>query len=205
MKLLVRAPNWVGDVIMSVPALRALRDAQPAPEIAVLARPGVAEIYAREPFADQVMVYENIGLRGKSRLAAELRARHFDCALLLPNSFDSALITWLARIPRRIGYTRDGRRWLLTDPIETPAPGSIPRHERFYYLELLRLAGFIDAIPACDRIRIGADPEAGRAALRSFGLDAARVIGLSPGAAFGGAKRWLPERFASAASTLAAE
>lgn len=209
MKLLVRAPNWVGDVIMSVPAMRAIRRSQLSAEITVLARPAVAELYAREDFAGKVLIYESAGrhagIRGKLRLGGELREHRFDCALLLPNSFDSALLAWLARIPRRIGYARDGRRWLLTDPIPTPAPGSIPQHERYYYLELLRRAGFLERLPECDEIRLSADPEAGRATFRSFGLRAERVIGVIPGAAFGSAKRWLPERFAAVASRLAAE
>src|SRR5262249_33282722 len=123
--------------------------------------------------------------------------------ILLQNAFDAALLARLAQIPRRIGYARDGRAFLLTDPIKVPVRGSIPRHERYYYLELLRRAGFIESVPSCEEIRIQADPDAGRDLFRNFGRRAERVIGVSPGAAFGSAKRWLPERFAAAARGLA--
>jgi heptosyltransferase-2 len=123
----------------------------------------------------------------------------------LQNAFDAALITWLAGIPCRIGYARDARRWLLTDPIPAPHGEEIPRHQRFYYLELLRRAGWIADLPADEPIRLeggGQAREAGRRLLTERGLDGA-VIGISPGAAYGGAKRWLPERFADAARAVA--
>ena len=108
-KIVVRVTNWVGDAVMSLPALQHLRRALPNAEIVLLARPWVAELYSRENFADQVLVCEDRGVRARLRLAADLRAQRFDCALLLPNSFDAALVAWLARIPRRIGYDQIGR------------------------------------------------------------------------------------------------
>ena len=87
------------------------------------------------------------GLAAKRAFAAQLRHERFDAAILLQNAFDAALITWLAGIPERIGYNRDGRRLLLTQAIPVPETGEIPRHERFYYLELLRRAGLIERFP----------------------------------------------------------
>jgi heptosyltransferase-2 len=209
MNILVRAANWVGDAVMSIPALRAVRARHPESSITVLARPWVAELYARENFADAVIVYEtdgpHAGLTGKLRLAGELRERRFDCAVLLPNSFDSAFLVWLAQIPQRIGYARDGRSLLLTDAIEPPRPGAIPAHQRYYYLELLRRAGWLEALPECEEIRLRGDPASGRELFRSFGLRAERVLGVSPGAAFGSAKQWIPERFAAVAARLSVE
>jgi len=124
-----------------------------------------------------------------------LRAERFDCAILLQNAFEAALIARLAGIPRRIGYDRDGRGWLLTDAIPVPKPGEIPRHERFYYLELLRRAGILDALPQADPIRLES-VEGAPSLVRP-------VIGVSPGAAYGNAKRWKPESFAEAAGQLA--
>jgi heptosyltransferase II len=145
---------------------------------------------------------------GRRRAAADLRRESFDCAILLPNSFDAALAAWMARIPRRIGYRRDGRGWLLTEAIPPPEPGEIPRHERFYYLELLRRAGVIHEYPPCADIRLDgceAARAAGLDALRAAGLlgRGAPVVGVSPGAAYGDAKRWLPERFAETALVVA--
>lgn len=128
-------------------------------------------------------------------MGRELRQRKFDCAILLQNAFEAAWIAWLARIPTRIGYKRDGRQILLTNAVDPPKPGEIPRHERFYYLELLRRAGLIDALPECKQIRLQHS--------RNTESPASRVIGVSPGAAYGTAKRWLPERFAEAAAVLA--
>jgi heptosyltransferase-2 len=189
-KILVRATNWVGDAVMSLPALQAIRKRFPQASISILAKPAVADLYIRESFADEIILYT---VRSSWSMGRELRSRQFDCAILLQNAFEAAWIAWLAKIPTRIGYKREGRQVLLTRAVDVPKPGEIPRHERFYYLELLRRAGLIDTLPACDAIRL----HSGGAAR------AERVIGVSPGAAYGTAKQWLPERFAEAAAALA--
>lgn len=208
-KILVRATNWVGDAVMSLPALRAIRERFPDAHISVLARPWVADLYARESFCDRLIPYTAgrgiSGLSGKLGVARQLRRERFDCAILLQNAFDAALIAWLARIPARIGYARDGRGILLTTAVKVPERNELPPHERFYYLELLRRAGILEDMPASDAIRLdGAAPaaDAGRRSFRSAGLSDI-VVGLSPGAAYGTAKRWLPDRFAEAACTAA--
>jgi heptosyltransferase-2 len=197
-RILIRATNWVGDAVMSLPALQVVRERFPDAHITVLARPWVADLYARETFADEVILYER-----NWRIVQELRRRKFDTALLLQNAFEAAALVWLAGIPRRIGYNRDGRRWLLTDAIPVPRKGDIPRHERFYYLELLRRAGIIDALPSSPAIRLGGASQATEAGLRRFdAMGFSEVTGVSPGAAYGTAKRWLPERFVEAAASL---
>ena len=207
-RILVRATNWVGDAVMSLPALAALRRRFPHAYIAILARPSVADLYAGEPFADEVIPYRApkgwAGLNDKRIAAQGLRGRGFDCALLLQNAFEAAALAWMARIPERIGYDRDGRRALLTRPVPVPRPGEIRTHQRFYYLELLKRAGLIDSYPDEVEIRLtGASSaaEQGRQQFAQRGI-AGPVIGVSPGAAFGSAKRWLPERFAEAAVQL---
>src|ERR1700729_2699346 len=173
---------------MCLPALRAIRGRFPRAHIAILAKPAVADLYARESCTDEVICYD-----GKpGQMAHKLRSHGFDCAILLQNAFEAAWIAWLARIPNRIGYNRDGRRFLLTQPVEAPKRGEIPRHERFYYLEMLRRAGLIASLPESPMIR-----------LEHAATTPARIIGVSPGAAYGNAKRWLPERFAAAAAKLA--
>ena len=189
-RILIRATNWVGDAVMSLPALRMIRDRFPSARIAILAKPWVADLYARESLADEIIPYD---APSSWRMGRQLRGQRFDCAILLQNAFEAAWIAWLAGIPTRIGYNRDGRGLLLTKAVNLPKPGEIPRHERFYYLELLRRAGIIDALPESGAIRLS-----GRA-----GTPAKRVVGVSPGAAYGTAKRWLPERFAEAAGALA--
>jgi heptosyltransferase-2 len=199
-KLLVRATNWLGDAVMSLPAIRMIREIFPQAHLAVAARPSVADLYARESAIDQVLVCTE----GRRAAAARLREERFDCAILLPNSFDAALTAWMAGIPERVGYARDGRSFLLTRAIPVPEPGDIPRHERFYYLELLRHAGWLEHFPPAETIRLDAIDTAraaGERRLAALGIHGT-AIGISPGAAFGGAKRWLPERFAEAARKL---
>ncbi len=202
---MIRATNWLGDAVMSLPAIRAIRQVFPRAHVAVVARPWVADLYARETAIDHVIPYTaQKGLKNKREFAARLRAENFDLAILLQNAFDAALLAWLARIPERIGYSRDGRRLLLTKPIAVPETGEIPRHERFYYLELLRRAGLIEHFPPSNAIRLDGIEAArthGLAHLRRFGIGALPV-GISPGAAYGNAKRWLPERFAEVAQRL---
>jgi heptosyltransferase-2 len=208
-KILIRATNWVGDAVMCLPALRSIRERFPNAHLAILARPWVSDLYEREPFCDEMIPYRASGQKwnfaAKWALARELRARRFDCAILLQNAFDAALIAWLARIPVRIGYKRDGRGPLLTQAISVPTRDEIPRHESYYYLELLRRAGWMSALPNAELIRLegaAAARESGCRQLTGSGLREP-VIGLSPGAAYGTAKRWLPERFADAAARLA--
>jgi len=210
-RILVRATNWVGDAVMSVPALQALRQHNPQTQIAILARPWVAGLYGREAFCDELIPYDAPrgwqGLNEKRRLAASLRARKFDCALLLQNAFEAAALARWAGIAIRIGYDRDARGWLLTHPIPLPAAGETPRHQRFYYLELLKRAKLIPGYEHDGAIRLGGTGSAasrGREHLQAAGLEGP-VIGVSPGAAYGGAKRWLAERFAEAAVAIARE
>src|SRR6202034_156239 len=149
--ILVRATNWVGDAVMSLPALRAIRGRFPKARIAILAKSSVADLYIHESFADEIILYH---LQSSWGIGHQLRRRQFDCAILLQNAFEAAWIAWLAKIPTRIGYKRDGRQLLLTRAVDVPKPDEIPRHERFYYLELLRRAGLIDALPPSDSIQL---------------------------------------------------
>jgi len=201
----VRATNWLGDAVMSLPAIRAIRSILPHAHLAVLARPSVADLYARERSIDRVLLYPaQKGFLSRRNFSTSVGHQRFDAAILLQNAFDAALITWLARIPERIGYDRDARGLLLTQAIPVPEPGDIPRHERFYYLELLRRAGMLERLPADDAIRLdGIDEarQAGTSHLASLGIHEP-AIGVSPGAAYGNAKRWLPDRFAETAAQL---
>src|SRR5690242_19085849 len=113
-RILVRATNWLGDGVMSLAALDAIRAAHPQAHLAVLARPSVLPLYAR-PGVDELIPYPRArrrDLAARLRLARALRRRRFDAAVLFQNAFDAALVAWLARIPIRIGYDRAGRRAL---------------------------------------------------------------------------------------------
>lgn len=200
----MRATNWVGDAVMSLPALRALRERYPQAHIAILAKPWVGDLYGREPFCNELIPYTPKTLPEKWAAGRALASRGFDKAILLQNAFEAAAVAWAARIPERVGYARDGRSFLLTRAVAVPEPGE---HERFYYLELLKRAGIIDRVPECEAIRLDGAPAARAAGLerfRSRGMGEV-VIGVSPGAAYGSAKRWIPEHFSEAASRVARE
>src|SRR6266446_1661832 len=204
MKILIRATNWVGDAIMALPALRVVRARFPDARIAILARPYVADIYRGQEICDELIAYDpkdaHAGLSGRERLAKELRARKFDVALLLQNAFDAAWLGWRAGIPERIGYARDGRSLLLTKRIPVPKGGEIPPHEQFYYLELLRRAGWIDSLPGESFIALDVSEERRRQAEKTLssagaGPNAGRIA-IGAGASYGSAKCWPPDRFA---------
>jgi len=207
----VRVPNWVGDAVMSLPALEVVRARFPKAELVVLARPQVADLYVRRPEVGRVIVFEHksrhSGPGGLLRLAGELRRESFDLAVLFQNAFQAALIAFLAGIPRRVGYSRDARRLLLSHPIAVPRAREVPPHESYYYLELVRRAGWLDTLPVVSRIPVApaAPPTAERmrARLRELGVGDGRPrVVLAPGAAYGSAKCWLPERYAALADRL---
>src|SRR5262249_55523146 len=203
MKILIRATNWVGDAIMALPALRRVRARFPEAQICVVARPYVADIYLGQGICDRLVAYdpsgEHAGWRGRRKLARQLRAERFDAALLLQNAFDAAWLAWRAGAQERIGYARDGRSLLLTKAIPVPRAGSIPAHEQFYYLELLRRAGWIDNLEGEKFISLNVIPQARQAAehrLVEAGARSAGVgVALRGRAAVGSAKRWAPMRF----------
>ena len=204
MRIMIRATNWVGDAIMALPALRAVRQRHPDAQISIVARPYVADIYRDQQVCDELIPYdpngEHQGWTGREKLAADLRSRKFDVALLLQNAFDAAWLAWRAQIPQRIGYARDARSLLLTKAIPVPKPGEIPPHEKFYYLELLRRAGWLDQLPDEPHITLRV-PDAARQRAAQTLLEAgsrphATRIAVGAGASYGSAKCWPPDRFA---------
>jgi heptosyltransferase II len=209
-KILVRATNWLGDAVMSLPAIRAVSETFPNARLVVVARPWVADLYARESAIDEVMLYQPRAWGDRRKFAARLRREGFDCAILFQNAFDAALMAWMAGIPARVGYRCDGRGCLLTTSVPVPEPGDIPRHERFYYLEMLRRAKLIDdeqyfraGIADIQLEGITEAQASGARHVAAMGIDG-EVIGISPGAAYGNAKRWLPERFAETGAAICA-
>jgi heptosyltransferase-2 len=202
-KILIRATNWVGDAIMALPALRVVRLRFPNAEITILARPYVAAIYKNQQVCDNAMFVDD-----KNNLAGELRGQKFDVALLLQNAFEAAWLAWRAEIPERIGYARDGRSILLTKAVPVPKPGEIPVHEQYYYLELLRRAGWLDSLANESFIKLNIPEENRQHAeefLLSAGVNPGRLrIAIGAGASYGSAKCWPPGRFADLANRLQA-
>jgi lipopolysaccharide heptosyltransferase II len=191
-RLLVRAPNWVGDVVLSLPAVRDLRRNFARARLEVLARPSVAGIYRAVPEVDDVR--ESQGTRAD---AVAVRGR-FDAAVLLPNSIASALAVFWAGIPERWGYATDGRGPLLTRRARIPA-AIRGRSEVYYYRAMLAGIGLeVSAAPDASLACPEAWAARGRALLGADGP----WLGLNPGAFYGTAKRWMPERYAAAADLV---
>lgn len=208
--LLVRGTNWIGDAILTLPALAAIRRGMPEAHISVLAKPWVGEVYRICPHVDEVIPFRepgvHAGVPGRLRLARDLRGMGFDGAILLQNAIEAAIVTLLAGIPVRAGYNSDARGWLLTSSVRrTREIRQV--HQSRYYVEMVRALGCPPPDPSAPLLVIPAEyRNLAEKVLRERGRDpAAPVAGLAPGAAYGPAKRWHPERFAAVADRLAEE
>jgi heptosyltransferase-2 len=213
MKIVVQGTNWIGDSVMSIPALRALRQVFPDAEIALHTRSWAEEIFRDADFIDHLITYDRpqssfAEVRSQARA---LRQRKFDIAVIFPNSFASALTTRLARIPKRIGFSKESRRILLTDAIDIPTWKS-ERHEAFYYLKLIeelesRVLGTSTASSVEPSISLTVSDERkqkARKLLQARGLDLTRpLVAFGPGSTNSMAKRWPEERYAELADRLA--
>jgi heptosyltransferase-2 len=203
-KILIRSTNWIGDAIMTTPAVRTIRRNFPEAHIAILAYPWVADIFNNSPHVDEVILYnkksEHQGLKGLWRVGRELAGAEFDAAILLQNAFEAALLAVIAGIPVRAGYIRDARRLLLTHPVRI-RPEVRKLHQVHYYQELCRGLGLT---PGPDQLFLQLAPEVESRA-RGFvsGFTGRPVIGFNPGAAYGPAKCWPVERYGKLAALLA--
>ena len=195
--VLVRGVNWIGDSVMTLPALRALRKGLPDARIAFLVKPWVSPVFENNPDVEEIIVYADKyrSIIGKLSLSRMLRKKAFCSAILFQNAFDAALITFLSGI-RSAGYRRDGRGFLLTNSIPVPL-NEKKVHQIYYYLHLIEELG-IKAEYSDPYIYLALDE---RLHARNLLSDMRRpVLGINPGAAYGSAKRWFPERFADIAN-----
>lgn len=206
-RLVILAPNWLGDAVMALPAIADVRRAHPGAHLAVAARSSIAPLFTLVDGVDEIVTLEptrpSSALDRWRRAGDELRGRGFDVAVLLPNSFYAALLTSRAGIPERWGYRTDWRGRLLTRAID-PAPAGL--HQIEYYQHLAAALGCATG-PGEPCIEL---PPAARAAgirvLHEAGWNGRDpMVTLAAGAAYGGAKRWPAERFAALACALAAD
>ncbi|MCO6511419.1 MAG: lipopolysaccharide heptosyltransferase II [Aridibacter famidurans] len=213
MKLLVRGTNWIGDAVMSVPAMRLLRASFPQASIALATQEWAEGIFRDADFIDEILVLEAGGHSPKAirSQAKQLRQGGFDAALIFTNSFGSALVARAAGIAKRFGYAGEGRAILLTKAFPKPEWRS-ERHEIFYYIELAGSAAAelgVEAAALDPDVSIAvSEPrrEEARKMLASKGIDSsAPLIAFGAGSQNSRAKRWLPERFAAVADALSEE
>ena len=196
--ILVRGVNWVGDSVMTLPALRALRKGLPDAEISLLVKPWVSPVFEKNLDLDEIIMYadRHKGMIGKLRLSRMLSRKAFCSAILFQNAFDAALITFISGIRERAGYGRDGRGFLLTTAVPVPS-NEKSRHQIYYYLNLIEKLG-IKAEYSVPYIHLGLDE---RLQARNSLKEMKRpVLGINPGATFGSAKKWFPDRFADIAN-----
>src|SRR5262245_38737809 len=205
-RILVRGPNWLGDAVMAEPALRGLRKLFPDAQISLLVKPAVADLFLDHPALTRVLTYDSngrhTGLPGQWTLAGELRRQGFDLAILFQNAFEAAFLAFLAGVPRRYGYTTDGRSLLLSDPIVPPDPGTLI-HQVHYYWDLLTPLGLMGNPAAPELVVFPAEEQSMAERFAKGGVtESDVVVGINPGSTYGGAKRWLPERFAEVTERL---
>ncbi len=191
-RILVRAPNWLGDSVMSVPAVRAIKSGRPDAHITVAVPEKIAAMWKLVPEVDEVLPIPERSLFATTQLLR--RKNGYDVAITFPNSLRSALEIWLAGIPRRVGFSGHRRRWLLNQIVpERKVPGPI-EHQAAKYMRIAQAIG----APSGSSLTLTIKQPARTS-------DAQIKIGLCPGAEYGPAKRWLPERFAETAAAVSAQ
>jgi heptosyltransferase-2 len=206
MKILVRGTNWIGDAVMAIPALRQLRRIFPDAEITLHTRSWAEGIFRGADFIDAILPFDKTSSKVKDALGQVrvLREKKFDIAVLLPNSFESALIAKLAGIPKRFGYAKDGRSLLLSSAVPAPEWKN-ERHEAYYYLNLVSavekdLLGTKTATGENPVIDLNVSEERRNKARNLFlsqGLDLSKkTIALGVGSTNSRAKRWPAENYA---------
>lgn len=205
-RILIRAANWVGDAIMATPVIRAIRLNFPRAQISILAKPWVIPVYENNPWIDKIIIYKNQSRHTKGlgtlRLSKDLKSCNFDLAVLMQNAFEAALISFLAKIPERLGYNTDARSLLLNRCIKLD-PVLKKKHLIDYYIGILKGAGLENDGKKMDLYITSDEKIQAEKLLYKHSIDPAQpLIGINPGATGGTAKRWFPERYASLARKL---
>jgi heptosyltransferase-2 len=208
-RILVKEVNWLGDVVMSLPALRAVRRTFPEAHLAILIKQELAGFFAGIGWVDEVIPYSVAhgfaGIRDRSSIVSAIRSRNFDLAIMFPNSFEAAFWTALARVPRRAGYAKDSRGLMLTHRTH-PGPDAMNGHQMHYWLNMVR--DTVGAMPAKEDCEL--EPDRGRVdAMRTWLSEHRKrkdsaLIAVAPGAAYGPAKEWPVTHFARLIDGLAA-
>ena len=206
--IIVCMPNWIGDFVMGVPILQDLKTAFPNAELTAMCRKPLGELLEKDPYIDKVFSYSKPSgfqrRQEKRSMIEKLRQGKYDVGVLLTNSFSTAWWFWQGRVKQRIGFSKDGRRFLLNKSL--PFPKAKDRHLVEIYKELLIPLG-IKPSGTKPRLYID-DDELAKAQknLEKFGINQNDpLIGINPGAAYGQAKCWFPKRFQAVANDLIAE
>jgi len=212
-RVVVRGTNWIGDSVMTVPALRALRRVLPNAEITLVLRPSAKGLFEESDFVDKLLVYDRRNVFSVFSQVREWRKRKFDLAVLFQNAFEAAFIPFMAGVPLRLGYATEARQSLLSHPVPVPEWRS-SRHEVFYYLYLVtaleqllyQSSDICEADPDASLNISRARVLAAEKLLQSHGLSPDRnLVVICPGSINSRAKRWPAESFASLTDRLIEE
>jgi heptosyltransferase-2 len=191
-RILIRSSNWLGDAVMSVPAVRAIKSGRPDAQVTIAAPAKIASMWKLVPEVDAIIPLPNESLLPVISFLERRPA--FDVAILFPNSLRVALESWLNGIPRRVGYRGHWRRWLLNQTVHEPRKPGPPEHHSLRFLRISRECG-------AETSTIQDSTPDVQTAIAHQPLK----IGLCPGAEYGPAKRWLPKRFAEVAAKISAQ
>lgn len=210
MDIVIRSPNWIGDCVMCLPAIRALKDIYPDANIYIAAKQNLCPVYKNIPEINQIIpLPDNIDFKASFKVAKQLRKYRFEYGILFTNSFHSAFLFRLAGIKKLIGYVKDLRGWLLYKKIKFPRDD---KHHIYFYLGLA--ATFIkensgkkpEKNYSHQLIITAHEEEQVSTALRTLGVNVSNhLVGISPSAAYGSAKEWPPERFSELISRFLQE
>jgi lipopolysaccharide heptosyltransferase II len=197
-RILIRSSNWLGDAVMSVPAVRAIKSGRPDVHVTIAAPDKIAPMWKLIPEVDAIIPLSDDSFLRVVRLLKQ-RMR-FDVAILFPNSLRVALETWLSGIPQRVGYRGHWRSWLVNQIVREPRKPGPPEHHSLRFLRIARECG-AETTNTEDRRSTVQTPDGHQ----TSNIKHQTLIGLCPGAEYGPAKRWLPERFAEAAAKITAQ
>ena len=206
--LIIRSPNWVGDVVMATPAFRCIRENFPNVKITIALKSYVQKLIDGAPWFDKVLILDSVDQQSKwlhsVSLIKQLRSERYDLGFLFPNSFSSALVFWLGGVKQRVGYKRDARSWLLTDGVDRLYENGrfLPTYMGDYYLRLCTEMG-------CEirskELELFINKESERRVDEIFkdcNLNGRPLVLLNPGAAYGSSKCWTAEGFARTADLI---
>jgi len=188
--IIIRMPNWLGDAVMATPLIEDIRNRWPNAKIAALCKPAIASLLSANPHLD-----ECISFTDKKEVIPKLRKNKYDLGILLTNSFSSAFEFWRGKVKERVGFSKDLRRFLLTKPLAIPKEKG-KEHLVITFKRLLEPLG-VEISKTEPKLYLSEEEKRGaKKLLLKYGIpEDALLVGINPGAAYGSAKCWLPDRF----------